>query len=196
VLLDEVAPTQQSSEELFGEEESYIDLAKELEEELAAEEAMVEEATGRGQDEAELEEVFREFQKGVAEQLSEEDSDTHFNLGIAYKEMGLLPEAIREFQVASRDEAFFVECCSMIGVCYVEQGLWDQAAAWYGKALEATESNQGSSLALRYDLANALEGSGDLEQATMLFSQIHAEDPTFRDVTQRLNLLTEHRQAN
>jgi pilus assembly protein FimV len=196
VLLDEVAPTQQSSEELFGEEESYIDLAKELEDELAAEEAMVEEATGRGQDEAELEEVFREFQKGVAEQLSEEDSDTHFNLGIAYKEMGLLPEAIREFQVASRDQNFFVECCSMIGVCYVEQGLWDQAASWYGKALEATELTQGSTLALRYDLANALEGSGDLEQAAMLFSQIHSEDPTFRDVTQRINLLTDQRQAN
>ena len=86
-----VGGSDEASEELFADEEDYFDLAKELEEELAREEAMVEEATGRGKDEAELEEVFREFQKGVAEQLSEEDSDTHFNLGIAYKEMGLLP---------------------------------------------------------------------------------------------------------
>ena len=99
VLLEQVETVEEGAEELFADEEQYIDLAKELEAELAAEEAMVEEATGRGKGEAILEEVFKEFQKGVAEQLSEEDSDTHFNLGIAYREMGLLPEAIREFQV-------------------------------------------------------------------------------------------------
>ena len=121
VLLEEVAAVPTGGpEELFAdEEESFIDLAKELEAELAEEEAMVEEATGRGKEEAILEEVFREFQKGVQEQLSEEDSDTHFNLGIAYKEMGLLPEAIREFQVASRDPGLFVECCSIVGRCYM-----------------------------------------------------------------------------
>jgi hypothetical protein len=92
VLLDQVETVEEGSEELFADEEQYIDLAKELEAELAAEEAMVEEATGRGKGEAILEEVFREFQKGVEEQLSEEDADTHFNLGIAYREMGLLLE--------------------------------------------------------------------------------------------------------
>jgi tetratricopeptide (TPR) repeat protein len=116
VLLDQVETVEEGSEELFADEEQYIDLAKELEAELAAEEAMVEEATGRGKGEAILEEVFREFQKGVEEQLSEEDADTHFNLGIAYREMGLLPEAIREFQVASRDTAYFVESCSNIAI--------------------------------------------------------------------------------
>lgn len=196
VLLEELAPTAADPEDLFGDEDHYIDLAQELEQELAEEEAMVEEATGRGQDEAELEEVFREFQKGVAEQLSEEDSDTHFNLGIAYKEMGLLPEAIREFQVASRDAVFFVECCSMIGVCYVEQGLWDQAASWYSKALDAPELSQASVLALTYDLANAVEGGGNVERALELFNQIHRIDPSFRDTTHRINLLTSQRQAN
>jgi len=139
VLLEEVvAAPAGGPEELFAdEEESFIDLAKELEAELAEEEAMVEEATGRGKEEAILEEVFREFQRGVQEQLSEEDSDTHFNLGIAYKEMGLLPEAIREFQVASRDPGLFVECCSMVGMCYMEQGMWGQAADWFQKALGA-----------------------------------------------------------
>jgi len=127
VLLEAVESVEEGAEELFADEEQYIDLAKELEAELAAEEAMVDEATGRGKGEALLEEVFREFQKGVAEQLSEEDSDTHFNLGIAYREMGLLPEAIREFQVSSRDPAYFVESCSIIGVCYQEQGMWSEA---------------------------------------------------------------------
>ena len=156
---------EEGSEELFADEEQYIDLAKELEAELAAEEAMVEEATGSGKGEAVLEEVFREFQKGVAEQLSEEDSDTHFNLGIAYREMGLLPEAIREFQVAARDAEFFVESCSVIGVCYQEQGMWPEATEWYQKALVAPNITDDARLALRYDLAGAYESAGDGVQA-------------------------------
>jgi len=197
VLLEEVHSEKQPvSEELFADEDEYIDLAAELEEELAAEEAMVAEATGRGKDEALLEEVFREFQKGVAEQLSEEDSDTHFNLGIAYKEMGLLPEAIREFQIASRDGAFFVESCSMIGVCYVEQGMADRAAEWYQKALVAPDLNEDARLALRYDLASALEMAGEHAQAGELFSEIMAVDPSYRDVAQRIGGPDRQQQVN
>ena len=196
VLLEQVETVEEGSEELFADEEQYIDLAKELEAELAAEEAMVEEATGRGKGEALLEEVFREFQKGVAEQLSEEDSDTHFNLGIAYREMGLVPEAIREFQVASRDPSFFVESCSMIGVCYKDQGLWSEAADWYQKALVAPDITSDARIALRYDLALAYENAGELEQAISLYEEIAAADPTHRDVTERLSALSEQRQAN
>jgi len=196
VLLEQVETVEEGSEELFADEEQYIDLAKELEAELAAEEAMVEEATGRGKGEALLEEVFREFQKGVAEQLSEEDSDTHFNLGIAYREMGLVPEAIREFQVASRDPSFFVESCSMIGVCYKDQGLWSEAADWYQKALVAPDITSDARIALRYDLALAYENAGELEQAISLYEEIAAADPTHRDVTERLSALRQQRQAN
>ncbi len=193
VLLEEVvAVVSQGPEELFAdEEESFIDLAKELEEELAEEEAMVEEATGQGKEEAILEEVFREFQKGVQEQLSEEDSDTHFNLGIAYKEMGLLPEAIREFQVSSRNPELFVECCSMIGVCFMEQGMWTQAAEWYEKALGAPNLAPEAELALRYDLASSFESAGELERAVDVYQEVVALNPGYRDVSSRLDQLAE-----
>ncbi|PWB76365.1 MAG: hypothetical protein C3F15_05450 [Holophagae bacterium] len=192
VLLEEVvAAPAGGHEELFAdEEESFIDLAKELELELAEEEAMVEEATGRGKEEAILEEVFREFQRGVQEQLSEEDSDTHFNLGIAYKEMGLLPEAIREFQVASRDHGLFVECCSMVGMCFMEQGMWGQAADWYQKALGAPNLTPEAQLALRYDLAASLESAGDVDRAVGLYQEVVAQSPDYRDVSMRLNALS------
>ena len=197
VLLEEVQSERQPvSEELFADEDEYIDLAAELEEELAAEEAMVAEATGRGKDEALLEEVFREFQKGVAEQLSEEDSDTHFNLGIAYKEMGLLPEAIREFQIASRDGAYFVEACSMIGVCYVDQGMADRAAEWYQKALVAPNLTDDARIALRYDLASAFEMAGEHAQAAELFAEIMAVDPSYRDVAHRVGGSDRQQQVN
>jgi pilus assembly protein FimV len=196
VLLEAVETVEEGAEELFADEEQYIDLAKELEAELAAEEAMVDEATGRGKGEALLEEVFREFQKGVAEQLSEEDSDTHFNLGIAYREMGLLPEAIREFQVASRDPAYFVESCSIIGVCYQEQGMWSEAVSWFQKALVAPDISEDARLGLRYDLAVAYEGAGDLDQAVGLFEEISSSAATYRDVAGRLATLSQQRQAN
>jgi tetratricopeptide (TPR) repeat protein len=189
----------QSAEPLFGSEqgEDFVDLAKELEAELAEEEAMVEEATGRGKGEALLDEVFKEFQKGVAEQLSEEDSDTHFNLGIAYKEMGLLEEAIAEFQVASHDPVFFVEACSMIGVCANELGKHMEAAEWYQKALVAPDLSSDARTALRYELAVAYERIGDYDQAIELFEQIVEHDPGFRDVGARLSALTgQQRQAN
>lgn len=195
VLLEEVVSVPSGGpEELFAdEEESFIDLAKELEAELAEEEAMVEEATGRGKEEAILEEVFREFQRGVREQLSDEDSDTHFNLGIAYKEMGLLPESIREFQVASRNPQFFVEACSMIGMCYMEQGMWSQAAEWYQKALTAPDLTQETRLALRYDLAASLESAGDVERAVDLYQEVVDQSPDYRDVSVRLESLSNGR---
>ncbi len=196
VLLDQVETVEEGSEELFADEEQYIDLAKELEAELAAEEAMVEEATGRGKGEAILEEVFKEFQKGVEEQLSEEDADTHFNLGIAYREMGLLPEAIREFQVASRDTDYFVESCSNIGVCYQEQGMWSEATEWYQKALIAPDITPEARVGLRYDLAAAYQAAGDVEQAVDLFEEIVASGASYRDVADRLAVLSEQRQAN
>jgi hypothetical protein len=197
VLLEQVETVEEGAEELFADEEQYIDLAKELEAELAAEEAMVEEATGRGKGEALLDEVFKEFQKGVAEQLSEEDSDTHFNLGIAYKEMGLLEEAIAEFQVASHDPVFFVEACSMIGVCANELGKHMEAAEWYQKALVAPDLSSDARTALRYELAVAYERIGDYDQAIELFEQIVEHDPGFRDVGARLSALTgQQRQAN
>ena len=196
VLLDQVEAVEEGSEELFADEEQYIDLAKELEAELAAEEAMVEEATGRGKGEAILEEVFKEFQKGVEEQLSEEDADTHFNLGIAYREMGLLPEAIREFQVASRDTAYFVESCSNIGVCYQEQGMWSEATEWYQKALVAPDITPEARVGLRYDLAAAYQSAGDVEQAVGIFEEIVAGNSSYRDVANRLANLSEQRQVN
>ena len=196
VLLEQVEMVEEGSEELFADEEQYIDLAKELEAELAAEEAMVEEATGRGKGEAILEEVFREFQKGVEEQLSEEDADTHFNLGIAYREMGLLPEAIREFQVASRDTEYFVESCSNIGVCYQEQGMWAEATEWYQKALVAPDISAEARVGLRYDLAAAYQSAGDVEQAVGIFEEIAAGNASYRDVADRLSNLGQQRQAN
>src|SRR6185436_10350426 len=89
------------------------------------------------QSEQSLEDIVEGFKKGVAEHLSPTDYDTHFNLGIAYREMGLLDEAIGEFQIAAKDAGHLVLCCSMLGLCFLDKGLPELAIKWYRRGLEA-----------------------------------------------------------
>src|SRR5713226_10761948 len=128
---------QVAEENLFSDEQKFFNLAEELEKELS-EEAVAEEAAeiSTPQGEVSLEEIFREFKKGVEQQLSPEDYETHYNLGIAYKEMSLTDEAIGEFQKAAKDPLHAVECCSMLGLCFLEKGLPQLAIKWYKKGLE------------------------------------------------------------
>ncbi len=83
-----------------------------------------------------LEEVLKEFKKGVDAQIGKEDYETRYNLGIAYKEMGLLDEAINEFliSVKSGDKAF--ESSVLLGHCFAEKGFFEQAISWFNKALD------------------------------------------------------------
>ena len=71
--------------------------------------------------------IFNEFKKGLEKELEEEDYETHYNLGIAYKEMGLIDDAIREFQTSRNDPKRFIHASNMLGVCYIEKGLYPLA---------------------------------------------------------------------
>src|SRR5664280_1211236 len=175
--------------ELFSEEEQFFDLAAELEKELADEE-MVAEATGSGKGtNVSIEDLFKEFQRGVAEQVEEEDFDTHFNLGLAYREMGLLDEAIGEFQLSAKSSDYLVESASMIGACYIEKGLPDQGAEWYQRALTAPVLPPEAELGLRYELGRAHELAGNTTAALGCFSEVLAINPAFRDVVARVSKL-------
>ncbi len=175
--------------ELFSEEEQFFDLAAELEKELAEEE-MVAEATGAGKgSDVSIEDLFKEFQRGVAEQVEEEDFDTHFNLGLAYREMGLLDEAIGEFQLSAKSSDYLVESASMIGACYIEKGLPEQGAEWYQRALTAPVVPPEADLGLRYELGRAHELAGNTTAALGCFSEVLAINPAFRDVVARVSKL-------
>jgi len=174
---------------LFKEEEQFFDLAAELEKELAEEE-MVAEATGAGKaSDVSIEQLFKEFQRGVAEQVQEEDYDTHFNLGLAYREMGLLDEAIGEFQLSVKSPDYLVESASMIGACFLEKGLPEQGAEWYARALTASGLPLEMELGLRYELGRAQETAGNTEAALASFSEVLAINPVFRDVMARVSKL-------
>ncbi|HVN76274.1 MAG TPA: tetratricopeptide repeat protein [Thermoanaerobaculaceae bacterium] len=183
------APVTATAAELFSEEEQFFDLAAELEKELADEE-MVAEATGAGKaSDVSIEDLFKEFQRGVAEQVQEEDYDTHFNLGLAYREMGLLDEAIGEFQLSTKSPDYLVESASMIGACYLDKGLPEQGAEWYQRALAAPNLPLETELGLRYELGRAHELAGNTGAALSCFSEVLAINPTFRDVVDRVSKL-------
>jgi tetratricopeptide (TPR) repeat protein len=174
---------------LFAEEDDFFDLAAELEEELEQEEATV----SLSDEEQSLEEIFREFKKGVEQQLDSEDYDTHYNLGIAYKEMGLIDEAIGEFQLASKDPKRTIECCSMLGLCFLEKGMPQLAIKWYGKGLEVPEISEDEHLGLLYDLALVYLEVGDVTSAQKAFVEIYGMNSNYRDVVNRIKQLEDVR---
>jgi tetratricopeptide (TPR) repeat protein len=179
-------PAEGSASQLFSEEEEFFDLAAELEKELAEEE-MVQVARGaEPSSEVSIEDLFREFQRGVAEQVKEEDYDTHFNLGVAYREMGLLDEAIGEFQLALRAPEMFIDAASMIASCYTEKGLPEQAAQWYERALDAPDLVFEAKMGLRYELGRAHEAAGNGQAALASYAEVLALSPSFRDVVDRV----------
>jgi tetratricopeptide (TPR) repeat protein len=187
--LDEPPPPEETSAaELFAEEDDFFDLAGELVEELSREEVFQRDGM-LVQSEQTLEEIVEGFKKGVAEHLSPTDYDTHFNLGIAYREMGLLDEAIGEFQLASKDARYLVLCCSMLGLCFLDKGMPELAVKWYQRALEFPGIGEDDSLGMRYDLGNTYMALGDWETAYQTFVDLYGMNAEYRDVQAKLEEL-------
>jgi tetratricopeptide (TPR) repeat protein len=140
-----------------------------------------------------LKEVFEEFRHELGEMGGEdEDLETHYNLGIAFREMGLLEEAIGEFQkVAKANDRgkmfrYAMQCSTLLGLAFMEKGQPNIAAIWYERALTTPGIDSESKLALRYDLGVAQESAGDLEAALKSFSQVYAVNIDYRDVAERI----------
>jgi pilus assembly protein FimV len=143
-----------------------------------------------------LKEVFDEFRAELGEMGAEdEDLETHYNLGIAFREMGLLEEAISEFQkVAQASERgrpfrYTMQCCTLLGLAFMDKGQAAIAAIWYERALQTPGNDPESTLALRYDLGVAQESAGELGAALKSFSQVYAMNIDYRDVAERIAAL-------
>jgi tetratricopeptide (TPR) repeat protein len=143
-----------------------------------------------------LKEVFDEFRAELGEMGAEdEDLETHYNLGIAFREMGLLEEAISEFQkvakASDRGRAFryTMQCCTLLGLAFMEKGQPAIAAIWYERALQTPGNDPESTLALRYDLGVAQESAGEPVAALKSFSQVYAMNIDYRDVAERIAAL-------
>lgn len=180
-------------EELFEEEEDFFDLAAELEEGLLNVQSAVEEDRPSDGQNYSIEDILSDFKKGVDKQLGSEDYDTRYNLGIAYKEMGLIDEAIAEFQIAAKDPKRFLECCSMLGLCFVEKGMHKLAVKWYQRGLESPGYSEEEYQGLRFDLGQAYESLGETDRALEVFQEVYGVSANYRNVARKVKELRERK---
>lgn len=136
-----------------------------------------------------VDDVFSEFKKGLQQVVQGGDVETHYDLGIAYKEMGLLDDALSEFRQAiqgcqgTRKE---LDCLTMMALLFAAKQEWGEAVRTYELAIERIALAPESELSLRYELAVLLEAIGRKEDARFHYSRLLARQPGFRDVEQRL----------
>lgn len=134
--------------------------------------------------------IFNEFKKGLEKELEAEDYETHYNLGIAYKEMGLIDDAIREFQISRNDPKKFISSSNMLGLCYMEKGLYSLAVEVLKNAVEKMEDRGESYWAMKYDLAEAYDKNGNIKEALETFTEVYGWNSKFRDVSAKISQLS------
>jgi tetratricopeptide (TPR) repeat protein len=123
------------------------------------------------------------------------DYETHYHMAVAYQEMGLMEEAIKEYQdainaVAPNDGSRrFFQCANLLGHCFVEKGMPNLAVMWFRRALETRGLLDEEKQGLWYELAHAYEADGDPDKAFKYFEKIYAENVDYRDIGKRLERL-------
>jgi tetratricopeptide (TPR) repeat protein len=140
-------------------------------------------------DQVDVEDIFNKFKEGVAKQIDVDDGQSHYDLGVAYKEMGLLDDAIREFDTAARDPKRACVCSSMVGMIHLERGELNEAIAAFMRGLEAPDRTKEQEVALLYEVGSAYEAKRMTRQALDHFQRAAKIMPSFRDVQERVRRL-------
>ncbi len=130
------------------------------------------------------------IQDDDGELSGEEDYRSHYDLGMAYIEMDLLSEAIREYQIASKSPQFQVKCLEMIGVCFLKQNQPQLAIRQLTKGLSLIGDESEESMGIKYNLGLAYEMTGDVDSARTHFEDVYVVDVTFRDVAEKIRKLS------
>lgn len=143
-----------------------------------------------------LAEIFEEYRVSAeGDANGNGDYETHYNLGLAYQEMDLFEEAVEEFQLAvslvAADDGTprYLQCCNLIGQCFLRKGVPQLAVKWFIKGLSAPTASEDERQALRFDLAAAYEQAGELNRAIDLFTEVYGVNVSYRGVNERLRSL-------
>jgi tetratricopeptide (TPR) repeat protein len=133
-----------------------------------------------------LEEIIDEFKAGVSNTISGEDHESHYDLGMAYMEMGLHDEAIQEFQIASKGGPMELKCLEMIALCYLEKNEPAAAGRELEKALQLPGHGPEETISIRYNLGLANERLGRLDQALQHFEEVYLLNVDFLKVATKV----------
>jgi tetratricopeptide (TPR) repeat protein len=149
----------------------------------------VEDPKPTGDEQADFEEMLRRFKRGVAENVDAEDYEAHYDLGVAYKEMGLIDEAIAQFQKSLRGASYRVRSYEALGQCFVEKEQYPIAAALLQRATEVPGSDDQQLVGVLYLLGFATEHLGRPANALPYYLRVFAVDIEFRDIAARVAAL-------
>ncbi|HYJ33239.1 MAG TPA: tetratricopeptide repeat protein [Candidatus Binatia bacterium] len=133
-----------------------------------------------------LEEIIDEFKAGVSNTISGEDHESHYDLGMAYMEMGLHDEAIQEFQIASKGGPMELKCLEMIALCYLEKNEPAAAARELDRALQLPGHGPEETISIRYNLGLANERLGNLDKALQHFEEVYLLNVDFLKVASKV----------
>ena len=171
---------------------TYINLADILrEEEPETPRMTIGEPQQTGDHDGDFEHILQEFRDGIEKTIPIDDADSHFDLGIAFREMGLLDDAISEFQIASRSRARRVESIEALGGCFMDKGDASVARSLLLRALDdPTVAHGDDSLrGVLYLLGLASESLGARDDSLRYYQRVYAVDIRFRDVAARIQTL-------
>ncbi|HEX6187924.1 MAG TPA: tetratricopeptide repeat protein [Pyrinomonadaceae bacterium] len=144
---------------------------------------------------AEIFEEYRASSESEGEAAANGDYETHYNLGLAYKDMDLFEDALEEFQMAANltspadGTGRYLQCCNLLGHCFVQTGAPEVAVKWFAKGLSASHVSDEERMALTYEIAAAYEQAGDLHHALESFIEVYGNNVSYRNVNERVKTL-------
>lgn len=131
----------------------------------------------------------------LEEALDDSDAEAHYDLGMAYKEMGLWGEAIKAFTKVAGTPGRRVQCHVMIGLCNREKGDLSEAINQFKAGLYVDEITEAEQFSLYYEIGATYESQNDPEEALYYLEMISKKDSSYRDVSKRIPELREKAQA-
>jgi tetratricopeptide (TPR) repeat protein len=150
---------------------------------------VVDEEAPSGDEEADFAEMLEKFKRGLAENVDDEDYESHFDLGVAFREMGLLDEAIAQFQRALRGTRRRVRTLEALGQCFVERSQFQVAASVLERAIRESEGGDENLVGVLYLLGYSCEALQKYSEALSYYQRLFMVDIQFRDVSSRIAAL-------
>lgn len=133
-----------------------------------------------------VDEVLSQFKKGVAETVDEDDAETHYNLGIAYREMGLAKDAISEFDLSARAPSKAADSLHLIGLCHFDLGDHQAALESFTRALLSDHATEQQRAVNEYQRGVTLMEMGNAAEAVTAFESAKEHGAEQRDLDERL----------
>jgi tetratricopeptide (TPR) repeat protein len=143
-----------------------------------------------GDEQREFQEILEQFKRGIEQNLEVDDYEAHYDLGVAFKEMGLLDEAIAEFQKALRSPDGRLRTSEALGICFFDKGQFAISETVLRRAVETIDGGDEAKIGLLYWLGRAAEAQGKAPDAIGSYERALAVDIRFMDLSQRIHRLT------